>query len=232
MGQMVTDYLGRASDSHIDMTEGLRRGTARVLAAQKNGLLLKSGQLHLLSANSAQAAEALCEQHAAGFDVVLAHQEHSVRWLREAADLSGLMACRVVIYRKPPPELPDSGFALQTLGEAWWRQVAGLYEQKSDEALLRAKLCRGLIVGAFDGDKLIGFVGRHSDGSLGMLQVLPDYKRMGVGRLLEICQIRRFMAWGDVPYGHVDVNNAVSLAMQQKLGFDVCEDVVYFCTRP
>ena len=68
-----------------------------------------------------------------------------------------------------------------------------------DEGYLRDRLESGVMLGAFDGDILIGFIGVHGEGAMGLLQVHPDYRRRGVGKLLEAHQINHHLAWGVDP---------------------------------
>ncbi len=87
-----------------------------------------------------------------------------------------------------------------------------------DEGYLRDRLESGVMLGAFDGDILIGFIGVHGEGAMGLLQVHPDYRRRGVGKLLEAHQINHHLAWGETPYGSVLTANTSSLALQRSLG--------------
>ncbi len=78
---------------------------------------------------------------------------------------------------------------------------------------------RSWIAGGYDASgELVGFIGEHEEGSMGMLEVFPAHRRRGYARALEAALIDDFLAAGRVPYCHVAPANAASLALQASLG--------------
>ena len=61
---------------------------------------------------------------------------------------------------------------------------------------------------------------------MGMLYVLPEYRRQGWGERLERALTKIVLTQGDLPYGHVVVGNEASARLQEKLGFICCSQVV------
>lgn len=84
------------------------------------------------------------------------------------------------------------------------------------------------IFGQRDNGKLFAFVGLHDDHSMGMLEVLPEYRRQGWGERLERALIAKVLSMGELPYGHVATSNDISMQLQKKLGFIPCSDKVYW----
>jgi GNAT superfamily N-acetyltransferase len=84
-----------------------------------------------------------------------------------------------------------------------------------------------VFIGEYNG-KPAGFAGLHSEGSMGMLEVLPEFQRKGFGTDLEACMIGYVLKQGRIPYGHVIADNEKSMALQKKLGFTVCNGIVYW----
>ena len=87
---------------------------------------------------------------------------------------------------------------------------------------LADRIAAGCLWGLFIEEKPAGFIGMHTAGSIGMLQVLPEYRRRGIGEKLERYAIDRQISLGFVPYMHVVDENAASLALQQKIGAVRC----------
>ena len=85
-------------------------------------------------------------------------------------------------------------------------------------AHIRGCIADGLMWGVFDGGKIAGFVGMHSEGSMGMLEILPEYRRCGYGFALEAYCIDWHLKQGWTPFGHVIEGNNPSWSLQQKLG--------------
>ena len=54
-----------------------------------------------------------------------------------------------------------------------------------------------------------------------MLEVLPAYRRRGVGEALLRGAVRLALARGSIPYGQVEQDNAASLALQRKAGMEM-----------
>lgn len=75
----------------------------------------------------------------------------------------------------------------------------------------------GNLFGAFIGKELAGFVGRHDEGAVGMLEVLPEFRKRGVGTELLQFIAARVIKLGFTPYGHIFHGNAASLALMAKL---------------
>lgn len=67
-------------------------------------------------------------------------------------------------------------------------------------------------------EELAGFIGKHSEGSIGMLTVFPAYRRRNVALALETFMINRDLEQGFLPYGQVKDHNLASIALQQKVG--------------
>lgn len=128
--------------------------------------------------------------------------------------------CVTHAYLKPmPPRLPR--LDIRRLAPSLAETVAREYSYKgggytSDEvaAIMRDKGVFGAIV---DG-KLAGFIGRHDDGSMGMLKVFDVFRRRGIGEELESFMITYVMTFGRVPVCDVYADNLPSVRLQQKLG--------------
>ena len=75
--------------------------------------------------------------------------------------------------------------------------------------------------GACVDDQLAGFAGTHVEGTLGLLTVLPEYRRRGLGLALERYVIRQEVRRGHIPFCQMFDDNDVSLHLQQKVGMEL-----------
>ena len=78
------------------------------------------------------------------------------------------------------------------------------------------------------GETLAGFIGAPDGGSLGMLEVLPPYRRRGYGLVLLLAAVGMAVREGRCAYGQVAEYNAASLALQQKAGMTICPEKIYW----
>ena len=88
-------------------------------------------------------------------------------------------------------------------------------------------ICDGMI-GAEDGHGLCGFIGKHREGAIGFLFVLPSHRRRGIAQELEQEMIRHQLKQKRFPYGHVLEHNERSLALQKKIGMEIYPDLYYW----
>ena len=85
------------------------------------------------------------------------------------------------------------------------------------ESHIRGRIAEGMVAGEVDG-QLAGFAGVHQEGALGMLEVVPAFRRRGLAEALEAAVIGRVLDQGGFPYCHVRLGNTASESLQEKLG--------------
>lgn len=80
----------------------------------------------------------------------------------------------------------------------------------------------------YDGNTPIGMIGCHLEGSMGLLEVLPEYRRKGYALQLESFLIERLLKTGHLCFGQVETGNDASVSLQEKLGLSVDERIQYW----
>ena len=144
---------------------------------------------------------------------------------QEAADavcraygLGDQMPCTQAVYLKSaPPEMQPCD--IRRLGEEYAETLAAHYHPESDTLpYLRERIAAGQMWGLFEDGRLAGFIGMHSEGSMGLLEILPEFRRRGYGYQLEAYLIALHLQRGWTPYCHIVYGNEASLRLQEKLG--------------
>ena len=167
-------------------------------------------------------------------DIVVGHED----WYREELTQRLGMWQETPCYQaawlaEEPPELPPFDGELRPLGLEWAPFIFAHYG-KSDLGglpMIERAVRRGML-GAFVDGEPAGFAGFHSEGSIGFLEVLPPYRRRGLGEVLLLGMVRLALERGQYAFGQVLVDNAPSLALQKKAGLTVSEDTLYWLFRP
>lgn len=77
-------------------------------------------------------------------------------------------------------------------------------------------------------DKLVSWVVQRGDGSMGIMYTLKEYRRKGIGEWLSKHLINRILEKGEIPYLHIVVENAPSIALAESLGFKRHSEIVWF----
>ena len=131
----------------------------------------------------------------------------------------GFAAYETLLYLQPsPPEVPACSIRPLTAEDA---AEAARYYHLFDDPLpyLRGRAEAGALWGHFTAEgRLAGFLGIHSEGSMGMLEVVPEFRRHGIAQALEAALIRLHLERGWLPYCFVAPDNVPSLSLQAKLG--------------
>lgn len=208
----------------------LDTGRARVLEASDRGVLLQlvRGVQYAMDAiddEEATRLAALCTGNPDERAIALANAD-----LASAFDVSEqcVFRCATYVYLDEPPNvpLPDErgraivdGRAIRRLDEGHLDVVTAHYHGLP-RPLVYDHLRRGEMYGGFTQDgELAGFIGEHDEGSIGLLEVLPEHRRQGWAQTLERFMINLHLAQGRMPYCQVVVGNVASHALQAKLGY-------------
>lgn len=226
--ERAVEYLSKEPLLHMDMLESIRCGSARLLSASDRGVLLFSEACRAVMMSARDGPEA--ERMFALFDsapMFVAHQRFYLGNVRERFDYSESMVCFQAAYLKkgPLPEAP-CGAEIRLLDESFLPFLAEHYSHASDEGYLLGRLRAGVMFGAFLQGRLAGFIGLHEEGSMGMLEVLPEFRRRGVALSLETFLSNRLLAAGRVPFVQIVEGNAPSLQLHRKLGFSVSKETL------
>lgn len=219
------EALNRDPVLYLDMTEAVRRGDGRVLGAMPKGALVAFTNLidgpdygYTMFADDERTARRLCAMIPPNPGFITVHERHYLGLLKKCFGFSEINTCWQMGYlRASPLPLPELGAEVRPLDASHLPTVCANY-QMEDEEYLGWLIGRGELYGTFHGDTLMAFGGRHAEGSIGLLEVLPQYRRQGLGALLQSFLINLELSQGHIPYGQVFDGNEPSLALQRSLG--------------
>ena len=143
------------------------------------------------------------------------------------------MLCYPCCYTSPRPlpiELP-AGVEIRPLTHEHDDFVLAHYRHgEGDADYMRSRIDDGMF-GLFENGVLAGFVGIHGGGEMGLLEVLPAYRRKGYALLLEARMINHRLALGHLPHGEVETWNEASMALQRRLGMTFSENTCAWFER-
>lgn len=230
MREQAIRYLSRDPLLHTDMTEALRRDLGEIAAAEKDGVLLSvdEGNCGMLSCRDEETALRLIAEHR--FPLLAIHQREQEHSLCEVLGMETWMRCRQAVYEGArPPRCAWTDIRPLT-GEHLDFMIA--HYRHEDSEYLAWLLERGALFGAFRQGEPVGFIGRHAEGAMGLLEVLPAWRRQGIGFMLESFLIDKELKQGNRPYCQLLTDNGASLALQKKLGMRIAEGTVIWLRKP
>lgn len=208
---------------HIDMLECLRRGRGEVVRFEGNTVLIRRNETpdsYLVTSDSPDAAEAAF----AGLPVprfVVGRGPGVVERIGERFGMRLSSYCSNVAYLKQERLTWDCpGLVIRPFRVAEVPILLAHYDME-DEAEILDHIRRGELFAAEYEGKLAGFMGIHSDGSMGLLETFPAYRKLGIGRAIEKFFINYCLDRGWVPYGQVFLDNEASYSLQEHLGLAV-----------
>ena len=181
---------------YIDMTEAVRRGIGTVLYASPSAALVdvpspeqpNGFHTYLMCCAGLEEAQRLCGLLPSGGGFLLAaHEDFCVPLLKERFGATLFLegaSYQAAYLRTQPPVLQDCGLAIRQLDVSGLPQVAAHYQLEGED-YLRSLLERGQLFGGFLNGVMVGFAGRHAEGSIGLLEILPQYRRQGFATELE-----------------------------------------------
>ena len=228
MKEKALEFLNKDYLLNVDMIECIRRDICRILYASDKAVLIvaDSGWVHMLS----------CEDRELGLELIKTHQPpwvvlHQMDMREAVAGLGYRIGdeCWQSAYTKTTP-MEETLADIRRLDRRFLKRIADNYEL-ADEEEIAALLDAGVIYGAFAGGELAGFIGKHEEGSVGLLFVFPEFRRMGIAEALERNYVNRELSEGNVAYGQIFVGNTPSRQLQEKLGMDFSDKFICWCGK-
>ena len=225
MRDKAYEYLNKDRLHHIDMLETLNRGVAELKYADEDGVLILSESCgaYLISTESETLMNYFCGMMVSPV-LITAHQTRFLPLLNERFGFNKNNECFLCAALQPSlleNKIPN-GIELRALTVSDIDFVLANYKYIPYREYIEDRINAGMI-GAFCGNEPVGFIGEHDDGSMGMLEVLPEYRRRGIAYSLEAALINRLRQQGKIPYAQVFTTNIDSRRLQEKLGMSVSD---------
>ena len=222
-------YLEEDFAYHADMLDAFLEDGTEVIYSEDDGVMLRIGKHgpYAISAKTEEAMEKMAKliEEKRYMAVV-----RPFKFLPKLFEIKGkpveVMPCYQAAYKgkEPVPEYEVPGIEIKPLTEENLSFVCKNYDD--DEDYIKSRIEYGML-GAFDErGNCAGFIGFHGEGSMGLLKVLPEYQRRGIGIALEAKNLNRRLSEGRIPFGHVVVGNEKSKGLQNKIGMEFSEKIV------
>ena len=215
---------------YIDMLEVLRRGTAQIRRAGPDGVLLydPTSEVWFLDAETPAALDEMLPM-LDGCVILTGHQMWYKDKLAAHFGFQTEQICRQSAWLAPqPPVVPSFDGELRWLDRSWAVWTEEHYSHSfGGVSYMEDAIDRGML-GAFVDGQPAGFIATHIEGSMGMLEVLPEYRRRGIGEALLLAMTASCLERGIYPYGQVWADNDPSLALQRKVGMTLSEELLFW----
>ena len=212
---------------HLGLDRVLKRGTGEVIAEQDDALFIRdsvSGAC-MLACEDAAAGLCLLDRHVGQDCGLLMVSDYALGM--EAFQRYGfsekLECYQVAYYGEKPPA--DTGLTVRTADKQDLPMLIDTYTLISPEELEQVVSRKSILLG-YNQNQLVGFIGEHLEGSMGILYVFPEFRHRGYGAALQSRLIAKTLKEGYIPFGQVEKENHASLRLQKKLGMSQSENLI------
>ncbi len=212
---------------NIIITEFLRRG-GKILAEEPGAVLVEDGMSGVicLSATSEDDGRKALEARES-YELLISSQPLMVEYLGERYGLKCEHPCFQGVYTKGTP-LPLAGrLEISLANDEEAEKVLATYQFADPEEIMSVRERKMLFAAHADG-QFCGYIGEHSEGSMGMLHIFPEFRGRGYAAELESFMINKKLGLGCVPYCHIIYDNAASLHLQKKLGLEIAKEQIFW----
>ena len=223
--------LGRQIDL-LGFDRVLRRGTGKVLEETGSMLFLYDtvSKAHFLACDDIDTGLAVLDRYdARRISLLMVADIGLGRAAFRRYGFSDRLECRQAAWYGEAPE-PDPEISVKTAGMDDLPLLTGTYDLISPEEMEQV-VERGSILLGYHRDHLIGFIGEHLEGSMGLLYVFPEFRRQGFGAALEKICISETLKKSFIPFGQVEKDNQASLALQKSIGMTVSDRLLCWMWR-
>lgn len=227
-------YLEKNPLHHMDMLVPIRRGSAEIISANPRGVLLFE------TASSAHMLTVSAPRHAAEFfdlikspGLMTVHQDFLTKEAVQRFGLCEFLRCNQAAWLHPaPPPIPETDCSIEVLNPEMAEAVCDLYSHDIGLEYIRGRILAGELFGAFRDGVLVGFAGLHEEGSMGMLEILPTFRRRGLATALGAYLCSWLLERGLTPFSQFTLDNTASRRLHEKAGFSVSTELVCWLQPP
>lgn len=231
--QECKKWMMRQKLLHIDMIELINRGRARIVYRDAKELLLRDmvSGIYFHTRMADVPTEWNLPQELGKderIECIAIHQREMVPFMEKYFHLKTDMECMQGAYTRKeklpvrglygPDGRGENGFSIRVLSEEFIPFVTEHYSEIGTEEYVTDRIRHGAVYGAFYDEKIVGFIADHEEGSIGMLYVLPEYRKRHVAMALETYCMNLAIERGEIPYGQIVLGNEASIRLQEKMG--------------
>jgi ribosomal protein S18 acetylase RimI-like enzyme len=228
MKNEAIQYLIKNPLLHMGMIEPIRRDSAHILYAETDGVLIKElkSNAYMISVENFEKGQELINK-ISKCDLIVAHQEYMVDYISNKFELTEKLECVQAVYISKNKLEVKEELEIRQLEHNQIEVVLEHYN-KLPKNEIEELLKNGSLFGGYKNGALIGFIGTHLEGSIGLLEVFPEYRCLGYGTTLQSYMVNKIIEKGLVPFGQIEIDNEKSIALQNKLGFRISQDRLYW----
>lgn len=213
----------------------LKEKNREILYDQEDGILVLNAESDLLYAYAiSQAAASMIFKIAQEYEAdLIIYGEVLKEALQQQTQYEGGEPFYYAVYMKTIPQIIEmEGISYKKLDKShlYWVIHHYSFKECANETYISQRIKEGML-GAFIDEELVGFVGIHDSGSIGMLEVLPEFRKHGIGLNLVNRMIKRRLAQGKIPFAELFEHNQTSMKLVRKAEMQLSGNTAIWCAK-
>jgi len=227
--KLELNYLMQNPLMHMDMIVPIKRGTAHIIYAAEDGVCFKETKsgAFMMSVSCKKTGEQLLKLLDKD-GLFTFHQDFMLDDFKAKVRYNTIIENYQAVYFGKDLLAANDCIRIKPLDKSHFDIVIENYDVDVGMDYLHKSIKEGRIFGGFADSSLIGFVGIHAEGSIGLLKVFDAYLEKGYGTALAGHITNYQLSQGIVPFAQIGINNNASLSVFAKLGFSISSECVYW----
>lgn len=223
MIELIKNYISKDPISFIHIEELLDRKYT-IIYASNNGFIIHDDSVNFVYISFSDEKEMKEVLSNYKFDTYLTYDYEVVKYYKDEGKTTNL---KQWVYNSKT-KFDVSEYDIRKLGLDYLDLINNCYKALGPNEDNKEALINNEVLGLFVENKLVGMVGRHPEGCLGMLKVFDEYKRKGYGIALEKAKINDLIDRNQRVFEEVIEGNDASTSLQEKLGLIQGERTIYW----
>lgn len=227
---MEIDFLKSNSVLYAGLMQSVRRSTADILEENEQGVFLRDtvGDAFMLATGNAELGmQWLIKHEDLEYSSLALFQRKLVDFAKKRYELPSFLDCFQAVYEKKEPPERRNNIRIREATEEDYKIISDNYKMLSEQGIKKVIERRDLFIGLQD-QEIVGFIGQHLEGSMGLLEILPAHRGKGYGTELESYLIAHVLKKGLIPFCQVETDNFKSLNLQKKMGLSISDEHLYW----
>lgn len=215
---------------NIIVSQFLKR-VGKILAEESRAILVKdefSGVICLSAEDESDGKKVLeaCDD----YDLLLLSQPLMLNYAEQRYGLVCEHPCFQGVYTSNQPLPLEGKLDISVANDEELERIIATYQFADPEELKNTQQ-RKMVFAAHADGQFCGYIGEHSEGSMGMLEIFPQFRGHGYAVELESFLINKKLNMGYTPYCHIIYDNAASLHLQKKLGLEIAKEQIFWAHK-
>ena len=173
---LMGDYI-----LNVSIIEPIKRDTAEVLYADRDCVMIrdKNSEVIMLQTENIELADKLLDTIPQSTTHIVAHNLPLAELVESKLGYKKRVPCNQAVYKRAPFTVEKGELEIRLMHEEDAKEASDMYFDSVDRA--KEHIRQGLIYGGYLNGKVAAMIGRHEEGSMGLLVVKEEFRRRGFG---------------------------------------------------